>query len=111
MKDLLKIAAILAIAFASTFFLFERSGLITEAGIRSWLIWLDTIHPAWVIGTVVILLLLDMLVAIPTMITILLAGFMLGPVLGGIASATGLMALGCGGYLLGHRYGRPFLRR
>ncbi len=46
MKDLLKIAAILAIVLASTFFLFERSGLITEAGIRSALGWLHALHPA-----------------------------------------------------------------
>lgn len=111
MKDLLKLAATLAVVFATTFFLFERSGLITEERIRLWLDWLNALHPAWVIGTVVILLMLDLLIAVPTMTTILLAGFVLGPVAGGFASALGLMMLGSMGYLLGHRFGRPFLLR
>jgi uncharacterized membrane protein YdjX (TVP38/TMEM64 family) len=111
MKDLLKIAAVLAGGFAATFFLFERSGLITEAGIRDWLGWLDTLHRGWVVAMVVGLLMLDLFIAVPTMTTILLAGFVLGPVAGGLATSAGLLALGGTGYLLGRGFGRPFLLR
>lgn len=111
MRDLLKLAAVMAAVFASTFFLFERSGLITEAGLRAWLDWLMSLHPAWVVGAVLVLLLLDLFIAVPTMTTLLLAGFLLGPWLGGVAGAAGLMLLGAVGYGLGRRFGQPVLRR
>jgi uncharacterized membrane protein YdjX (TVP38/TMEM64 family) len=111
MKDLLKIALVLAIVFASTFVLFERTGLITEDRLRAGLDGLMALHPAWVAGAVVLLLLLDLAIAVPTMTTILLAGFLLGPWLGGLASAAGLMLLGTVGYGLGRRFGRPLLGR
>ncbi len=57
------------------------------------------------------MLLLDLFIAVPTMTTILLAGFLLGPWLGGMAAAAGLMLLGTVGYALGRRFGRPALAR
>jgi uncharacterized membrane protein YdjX (TVP38/TMEM64 family) len=111
MSDLLKIAAVMAVLFASTFLLFERSGLITEAGLRAAFDGLMALHPGWVVGAVLALLLLDLFVAVPTMTTILLAGVLLGPWLGGAASAAGLILLGAVGYGLGRRFGRPVLRR
>lgn len=111
MKDLLKLAAIIAVVLASTFFLFERSGLITEASLRAWLAWLDALHPGWVAGAVILMLLLDLFIAVPTMTTILLAGFLMGTAAGGAASALGLMLLGTTGYLLGRRFGRPLVLR
>jgi uncharacterized membrane protein YdjX (TVP38/TMEM64 family) len=54
---------------------------------------------------------LDLLIAIPTMTTILLAGYFMGPLLGGLASAAGLMLLGTTGYGMGWRFGRPVLLR
>lgn len=109
MKDLLKLAAIIAAVLASTFFLFERSGLITGDSLRAWLDWLNALHPAWVAGAVILMLVLDLFIAVPTMTTILLAGFMMGTAAGGAASATGLMLLGVTGYLLGRRFGRPLV--
>jgi uncharacterized membrane protein YdjX (TVP38/TMEM64 family) len=111
MKDLLRLSAVLAVVFASTFFLFERSGLVTEERLRAAFAWLDALHPLWLAGAVVGALLLDLFIAIPTMTTILIAGFLMGPLWGGLAASVGLMVLGCVGYVLGRRFGRPALRR
>lgn len=111
MKDLLRIAFFLALAFASTFFLVELSGLVDEARIRGALHWLQARHPVWVMAAVVLLLVLDLFVAIPTMVTILFAGYLLGSVAGGIVAAAGLMALGLAGYTIGRRGGRAALLR
>jgi uncharacterized membrane protein YdjX (TVP38/TMEM64 family) len=111
MKDLLRIAVLLALAFGATFFLVEQSGVIDEARIRRALHWLQERHPVWVMAAVVLLLLLDLFVAIPTMVTILLAGYLLGALVGGITAAVGLMALGLTGYVIGRRGGRTALLR
>jgi uncharacterized membrane protein YdjX (TVP38/TMEM64 family) len=111
MKDLIKVAVVLALAFASTFALIQGTGLITEEGVREFLARAHTVNPGWFVALVIGLLLIDLIVAVPTMTTILLAGYLLGPWLGGAASAVGLMLLGGTGYTLGFRFGRPVLAR
>ena len=111
MKDLLKIALAMALLFASTFALMKSTGLVTEADISAFLTQAHEIHPAWLAAIVIGLLLLDLLIAIPTMTTILLAGYFMGPLLGGTASAAGLMLLGTAGYGMGRRFGRSVLIR
>jgi uncharacterized membrane protein YdjX (TVP38/TMEM64 family) len=110
-KDLLKVAVIMALLFASTFVLMKSTGLVTEEGVTSFLNQAHEIHPVWLAAIVIGLLLLDLLIAIPTMTTILLAGYFMGPMLGGMASAAGLMLLGTTGYGLGIWFGRPVLTR
>lgn len=111
MRDLLKIALVLGLVFASTFVIMQATGLVTEEGVKAWFADANALHPAWIVGLVLVLLVLDLFIAVPTMTTILLAGFLLGPWLGGTASALGLMLLGSTGYLLGRRFGRPALLR
>lgn len=111
MKDLLKIALVLGLAFASTFVIMQSTGLVTEEGVKTWFAYVQSIHPAWIVVLVIALLVLDLFIAVPTMTTILLAGFLLGPWLGGATSAAGLMLLGATGFMLGKRYGRPILLR
>jgi len=111
MKDLLKVAVVMALLFASTFLLIQGTGLITQDGVRALLVDANSIHPGWFILLIIGLLLLDLFIAVPTMTTILLAGFLLGPWLGGAAAAAGLMLLGITGYGLGRRFGRPILGR
>ena len=106
MKDLLKIALVLGLVFASTFVILQSTGLVTEEGMKTWFTNAQSVHPAWLVALVITLLVLDLFIAVPTMTTILLAGFLLGPWLGGAASALGLMMLGSTGYLLGRHYGR-----
>ena len=111
MKDLIKIAVILALAFASTFIIIKSTGLITEEGVSAFLQQAKSINPWWLAALVVGLLLIDLLIAVPTMTTILFAGFLMGPIYGGLASATGLMLFGVTGYGMGYRIGRPVLMR
>ena len=111
MADLLKLAAILATAFASTFLIIQGLGLLPEKGVVAWLEELRSIHPLWLMAGIVALLMLDLLIAGPTMVTILLAGWLLGTWLGGSVSAFGLMAMGGTGYLIGRVAGRPALAR
>ena len=111
MGDLLKLAGVLAVAFASTFLVMQGLGLMPEEGVIRWLQGLRDIHPLWLAAGVVALLMLDLLVAVPTMATILLAGWLLGPWLGGAVSALGLMAMGATGYGIGRLAGRRVLGR
>lgn len=111
MRDLLIVAATLAVVFASTFAAVHWSGLIPEAGVVDWLEGLRRVDPWLLAAGVIALLMLDLLVAIPTMTTILLAGWLLGPLAGGLAASAGLLAMGGLAYGLGRRLGRPLLRR
>lgn len=111
MADLLKLAVILATAFASTFLVIQGFGLMPEEGVVAWLEGLRSIHPLWLMAGIIALLMLDLLVAVPTMVTILLAGWLLGPWLGGAVSSLGLMAMGGTGYLIGRNAGRAALGR
>ncbi|VAV88255.1 hypothetical protein MNBD_ALPHA04-1372 [hydrothermal vent metagenome] len=111
MKDLLKVALVMALVFASTFVIMQSTGLVTEDGVTGFLNAAHEVNPLYLAALVVILLLVDLLIAVPTMTTILLAGYFMGPVYGGAASAVGLMALGITGHGLGRRFGRPILGR
>jgi uncharacterized membrane protein YdjX (TVP38/TMEM64 family) len=111
MKDLLKLAAILALAFASTFFIAGWLDLFSEEQVLASLTAMHELDPYLFALIVVGLLWLDLLVAIPTMATILLAGYFLGPVLGAAASIVGLMMMGLSGYGIGRKLGRAALKR
>jgi len=111
MKDMLKIAAVLAIAFASTFLVARWSGVLTEAEVAAFLRQAYSIEPIWFVLLVIGALWIDLLIAVPTMLTILLAGHFLGPVTGALAGVVGLLLMGSTGYLLGRRYGRRALLR
>jgi len=111
MKDLLKVALVIALAFASTFVVMRLTGILTEDRVREFLSEAHAIHPGWFVALVVGLMLLDLLIAVPTMSTILLAGYFLGAWLGGAAAVVGLLAMGSTGYALGRRLGRAVLSR
>lgn len=111
MRELLKIAVVLVLAFAATALIVRSTGLVTEESALAFIDAARAIHPAYLAGGVVLLLLVDLVVAVPTMTTILLAGYVLGPLVGGAAAASGLMLLGLGGYGMGRRFGRPILAR
>lgn len=111
MKDLLSIAAVLAAFFAGTFLLMQWSGLVPEAGLAAMMKDLREVNPLLLAAGIILLLVFDLFVAIPTMTTILLAGWLLGPVLGGAVSAAGLLLMGVSAYVMGRRAGRPILAR
>jgi uncharacterized membrane protein YdjX (TVP38/TMEM64 family) len=111
MRDLLSIGVILALAFASTFLLAQWSGILPEEELLAWLQGLRELHPAWLIGAVLLLLVLDLFIAVPTMTTILVAGWLLGPWLGGLTASAGLLLMGTTAYLIGRSAGRQVLSR
>lgn len=111
MKDLLKIAFTLAAVFLSTFVIMRMTGWVTEADVRFYLAAAHDVHPAYLVALVIILLFVDLFIAVPTLATVLLAGYFLGPMLGALASIMGLAAMGCTGYGLGRRYGSRLLVR
>ena len=80
MKPLLKIMLILALAFASTFIIFKSTGLITVEKIELWLEMAKNADPIWVALIVAGLLFADLFIAVPTLTTMILGGFFLGPI-------------------------------
>lgn len=110
MKSLLKIMLSLALVFATTFVIAKSTGILTVENIR-WLLSSAQSMSPWVIfGTVALLLFADLFVAIPTLTTIILAGFFLGSVFGALAALLGLFAAGIGGYVLGSIFGERILQ-
>lgn len=109
MKELLKVMITLALMFASTALIIKATGIVTEESVLAFVEHARSIHPAYLVAAVVLILLIDLWIAVPTMTTILLAGYVLGPLLGGAAAALGLMVLGITGYGMGWRIGRPLL--
>jgi uncharacterized membrane protein YdjX (TVP38/TMEM64 family) len=111
MPDLLRIAIIMALAFASTFVIAQATGILPEGDLVAWLEGLREVDPLWLVLAVIGMLMLDLFIAVPTMTTILLAGWLLGPVLGGLVASAGLLLMGGTGYTLGRSLGRRALMR
>jgi uncharacterized membrane protein YdjX (TVP38/TMEM64 family) len=111
MKDLLKVGLGLALTFIALFVSMRFLGLLPEDQLMTFLENTRSIHPAWLVAAVVLLLWFDIIIAVPTLATVLLAGFFLGPVLGAAASIAGLMAMGFSGYGFGRIYGRKALAK
>ena len=105
MKPLLKIMGLLALVFASTFLILNASGVITVEKIEGWLLAAKSANPLFVGAIVAGLLFADLLIAVPTMATLLLAGYFIGAVNGAIAGAIGLLAAGIAGYWISRFYG------
>lgn len=111
MKDLIRLAIILAAAFGFTFLLINLTGILTLDDIETALTYMSNIHPAWVFLLVAGLLWVDLLLSIPTMAVSLLAGYFLGWPQAIPAVCAGLLLAGGSGYLLGRYYGLRLLAR
>lgn len=110
MKPILKIMAILAIVFASTFIIARVTGYLSIPQIEAWLEAANNLSP-YVVGVIVaVLLFADLFIAVPTMTLCLLAGYFLGFPLGSIAAISGMMLAGTSGHLISHLYGNRLLR-
>ena len=96
---------ILALAFASTFIILKSTGLITVEKIELWLEMAKNADPIWVALIVAGLLFADLFIAVPTLTTMILGGFFLGPIVGAIAGIVGLLLAGTCGYGISRRYG------
>ena len=89
MTALLEVALALAAISASAYLLMTSTGFVTEEVDTALLAPAHRVHRAWLSVLVVALLAIDFPAAIPIMATILLAGYFIGPWLGGETSAAG----------------------
>jgi len=106
---LTKIILMLGLIFFSTFIIIKLSGVLTVEDIKMWFENIKT-QPSYVIGGLVVLLLfIDLFIAIPTMTTILLAGYFLGFGLGAMYAFLGLFMASFTGYFLSLAYGKKVL--
>lgn len=105
MKSMLKIMAILALCFASTFLILNATGVLTVDRVTTWLESAQQTSPILIGVFVVLLLFADLFVAMPTLTIMILSGFFLGPLLGSAFSILGLSLAGMFGYGLSFRYG------
>lgn len=104
MTSLLKLMLILALGFATTFIIIKLTGLISTTDIQNWLEHCQTISPLYTGAVIIMLLLVDLFIAIPTLTVIILSGYLLGHTLGSIVSIIGLLTAGTIGYWLSYRY-------
>jgi uncharacterized membrane protein YdjX (TVP38/TMEM64 family) len=72
---------------------------------------LRRMDPLWLAGGIILLMVADLFIGVPTITAVLVAGHVLGAVAGGAAAALGLMLMGVAGYGLGRTGGRRFLGR
>lgn len=102
---MLKLMLILALIFASTFLILNKTGVISIERIQHWLNLGHEISPMIIGLSVTALLFADLFVAMPTLTIMILSGFFLGPVAGASFSIAGLLLAGFTGYGLSNRYG------
>ncbi len=95
----------MALFFALTFLLVKATGMLSVEQIETWLAQAKGLSPYYIGCVVVLLLLTDLFIAVPTMTTIMLAGYFIGFPNGAIASLIGLMLAGLTGYGLSHMFG------
>ena len=100
----------LALGFAATFLFLNATGIVSVAKIESWLLFAKSADPLWVAPIIALLLFVDLLISVPTLATVTLSGYFLGPVVGAVAGITGLLMAGLGGYAVSHRYGNLLLK-
>ncbi len=105
MKHLLKIMLVMALFFAVTFLVIKATGILSVEQIEIWLAQAKEVSPYYIGGVVVLLLLVDLFIAVPTMTTIVLAGYFLGFPNGAVASLIGLTLAGLTGYGLSRMFG------
>lgn len=105
MRHLLKIMLVIAFFFAATFLVVKATGILTVDQIKFWLAQAKEVSPYYIGGLVITLLLIDLFIAVPTMTTIVLAGYFLGFPNGAFASLIGLTLAGITGYGLSRMFG------
>lgn len=111
MKELFKMALVLAAFFASTFILIKVFGLLSIDDIKSWLTLASQVNYIFVSLVVISLLFLDLFIAVPTLTITLLAGYFLGFTVGALSVFVGFMLAGLSGYAISRYYGVGLLEK
>ena len=109
MNLLLKLIALFLTLFLTIFLVVKLCGLFTLNDIKIWFEAIKT-QPSYVLGGLVTLLLfIDLFLSIPTMATVLLAGYFLGFFMGAVYAFLGLAMASFTGYFLSSKYGQKGL--
>jgi uncharacterized membrane protein YdjX (TVP38/TMEM64 family) len=113
MKTAFKIGLGLGAFFTSTLLVNHAAGWLTIDSVRAFIETLSASPQAslWIGLAVFALLSVDSVIAVPTTATIVLGGFFLGPLGGGLVAACGLMFAGSICYAGGRAGGDRFLHR
>ena len=113
MKSIMKVSLILFTIFSSSFALNLYFDIITISKVSDFLKELgQSEHFVLSVSlAVIVILALDSIFAIPTITTILMAGFLLGPLYGALAASTGVLLAGTICYLGGYYGGERFFKR
>lgn len=109
MRSLIKVIIILGLVSGSSFILVQLTGLITIERIDYWFNEIKSISPIYIGVILLLLMFIDLFISIPTLATIMLAGFFMGTFFASLFTIVGLSIAGTTGYLLGRRYGEPIL--
>jgi uncharacterized membrane protein YdjX (TVP38/TMEM64 family) len=110
MKALIKFVLLLGAFFTFTLVVFKLLGVLSTDDIKLWLETAMELSP-WIVGTIIVLLMLvDLFIAIPTLSLTILSGFFLGLELGVFYSSLGMLGAGTMGYLISRFHGDKLLR-
>ncbi len=105
MKPLIKVMLVLGSIFALTFVMGRLLGILTVDNVRLWLELAANVDPLWLVGTVILLLFLDLFVAVPTLTITILAGYFLGFPAGATAAFIGMSVAAFSGYTISRIWG------
>lgn len=111
MKQLIQIALTLAGVFIALFLLMRLTGVFSSDDIKLWLAQAAQLDKLYVAGIIVLLLVSDLLIAVPTMATCILAGYFLGFFWGGLTASLGMLMAGSIGFGICRRYGANLLSK
>ena len=109
MKAFIKIFLVLWTVFTALLLIAKFSGFLSLDYIEQTLTSLKSVSPILVGGVVVMLLMVDFFIAIPTLSVCILSGFLLGFELGALFAVSGLMLSGVLGYWLSYFAGEKLL--
>ena len=91
MKSLIKVILILGLVSGSSFILVQATGLITIDKINFWFNEIKLLPAYYIGGIIIFFMFIDLVISIPTLAIIMLAGFFLGTFLGALFTIIGLM--------------------
>lgn len=111
MKPLIKTALGLIGVFLLIFVILNTSGLLTQEDIAGVLRDAEQWPKLWIGLLVIGLLTSDIVIPVPGIVVVSMAGYFLGPVWGAFCGALGLTLAGVTGYSLCRLYGYQMLRR
>lgn len=108
MRNLIKIMLVLACVFATTFVIAKLTGVISVEKITVWLEAAKNTHSYYIAIIVILLLILDIIFAVPTLTIMILSGYFLGFGFGAMSSIIGVMIAGIIGYTMSYLFGEKF---